>query len=101
MYARIRNTPPETPATCDVQAVAPCVYKNPFTAPGFVDRSRLHLEQRQLFDMAFENTPNKDVWSSDTPRISLLEDQLREGWTVFQRRTFAKTPVLWMTNNVI
>lgn len=101
MYARVGCITPGNQPSCDVQAVAPCTYKNPFTAPGFVDRSRLHVQQKQLFDKAFEDTPNKDTWASDTPRISLLQDQLKEGWTVFQRRTFPKTPVLWMTNNVI
>lgn len=101
MFATVKCLPPRNQPSYDIQAIAPCVYKNPFLAPGFVERSRLHMEQKELYDKMFGETPNKDVWASDKPRISLLDDQLRQGWTVFQRRTFAKTPVLWMTNNVI
>jgi hypothetical protein len=71
--------------------------RNPQCAPSYTLRTGILPLKHDLFQ-PIENTVNKDVWSPQTNqyRRDMLDSQLQNGWTVFQRRTFSKTPVLWM-----
>lgn len=70
---------------------------NPACAPSFDKRTQIHTQRQQLFE-PIDRTIQKDVWGPGTCclRQSLLQTELDQGWTVFQRRTFRRTPVLWM-----
>jgi len=77
------------------------VIKSPYCSPSFTERTGIVPFRQQLFQ-GIDNTVEKDVWGSDSDalRRKLMDAQLQHGWTVFQRRTFNKTPVLWMKENV-
>lgn len=70
---------------------------NPYCSPTFMERSTIHKTRQCLF-APVDTTVQKDVWGQGTCclRQAMLQEQLDKNWTVFQRRTFAKTPVLWM-----
>lgn len=70
---------------------------NPSCAPSFETRSRMNDVRRQLY-APVDRTFNKDVWGEGSccRRQRLLQTELDQGWTVFQRRTFTRTPVLWI-----
>jgi len=69
---------------------------NPYCAPSFMERSTIQ-DQRDALFQTVDQTTQKDVWGPGTCclRQALLQTELEKGWTVFQRRTFKKTPVLW------
>lgn len=75
--------------------------RNPYCAPSFTDRTGIVPLREKLFSPV-NQTVNKDVWGPGTQRLrrELLDSQLQHGWTVFQRRVFNKTPVLWMHEHV-
>jgi len=70
---------------------------SPYCSPSFERRTQIHQTQNALF-APVDRTIQKDVWGPGTCclRQSLLQTELDQGWTVFQRRTFKKTPVLWI-----
>ena len=76
---------------------APLCILNPACSPSFTQRSTIHGLKHKLFQPV-DNTVQKDVWGPGTCclRQDMLGRELKDGWTVFQRRTFTKTPVLWM-----
>ena len=75
--------------------------RSPYCAPSMTDRTGI-IPLREMLFTPVENTVNKDVWGPGTQRLrrELLDSQLQHGWTVFQRRVFNKTPVLWMQEYV-
>ena len=71
---------------------------NPECSPSFTQRTHINEVRQRLFE-PIDQTVQKDVWGPGSARIrqTLTQHELDHGWTVFQRRTFQKTPVLWMT----
>lgn len=77
-------------------------FNTPYCAPSYDERLPMLSLKKQLYTPT-DHTINKDVWSPDNCRLRqhLVNTEVQKGWTVFQRRTLPKTPVLWMMDDTI